>query len=194
MNEEELLDEIFSEKKWKDKYFVEWCDLCDTAIIVCKDCKNSSCNGGGCNSCINDFNEFNSCKTKIHEYLSDEEIQIYEKCLRLKKHIIESLNCGEKEINWKQRLADGKFSKNEEEMFKKELSKSFNDLYNRKNKTRLYSVVDDGINCPICGEKQNHCHIGSSCSNRECEGQWVDGSARLTVEQAEKFKSIILEY
>lgn len=40
---EKLLD---SKGKWS------WCGLCDCAILTCDECKNSSCNGGGCCYCI----------------------------------------------------------------------------------------------------------------------------------------------
>jgi tRNA U54 and U55 pseudouridine synthase Pus10 len=125
MNEDRLLKEVFGGKKWKDKYFVEWCDLCDTAIIICLDpnCGGSSCNGHSCEKCHDDITEFDLCKTKVQDYLSKDEIRIYEKSLRIKKHILETLAKGEKEINWKKLQSNGELSAWEEQLFKEELTK-----------------------------------------------------------------------
>jgi hypothetical protein len=123
MNEKRLLRELSGEKKWKDKYFVEWCDLCDIAIIICPEpgCGGSSCNGHSCEKCDKDITEFNSYKTKVQDYLSKDEIRIYEKCLRIKRHILETLANGEKEINWKKLQSEGQLSGWEEGLFKEEL-------------------------------------------------------------------------
>lgn len=32
-----------------------YCDLCEVQAISCKLCGNSSCNGGGCGECFDDF-------------------------------------------------------------------------------------------------------------------------------------------
>lgn len=42
--------------KYKN-YKIKYCDHCDTPITICPVCKNSSCNGGGCESCIKDDKE-----------------------------------------------------------------------------------------------------------------------------------------
>ena len=105
-------------KKWKDKYIVDWCDLCRTATIRCSDCKNSSCNGGGCPNCLDDFVEFNhQCKTSVENYLTEEEVKIYHKCLQLKKFIIKTLRNGDKEINWLELDKRGELSKYDRQFF-----------------------------------------------------------------------------
>ena len=119
MNDNQLLIDPFLDK-WKDKYPITWCDLCDTAIIICPECHNSSCNGGGCNKCINDpdAKEFSECKTHIWNYLTEDEKIIHEKGLRIKKHILETLSRGEKHIDWKLLRERGELSQHEEELLK----------------------------------------------------------------------------
>lgn len=34
-----------------------WCDACECAAITCKYCNNTSCNGGGCDRCFDEFTE-----------------------------------------------------------------------------------------------------------------------------------------
>ena len=41
--------------KFAGRWF--WCELCDCPAIKCEKCENSSCNGGGCPECNDDFNE-----------------------------------------------------------------------------------------------------------------------------------------
>ena len=42
--------------KIKDvEYKISYCSLCKDIVIVCLKCKNSSCNGGGCDSCHHVF-------------------------------------------------------------------------------------------------------------------------------------------
>lgn len=43
---------------WRDKYPVVWCSLCVTYAAQCPACNASSCNGGGCDECAKDFDEF----------------------------------------------------------------------------------------------------------------------------------------
>jgi hypothetical protein len=43
--------------------------------------------------------------------------------LRIKKHILETLAKGEKEINWKKLQSNGELSAWEEQLFKEELTK-----------------------------------------------------------------------
>ena len=46
-------------------YKVQWCNLCETAIICCDECEVGSCSGGGCSKCSEDFNEFNKISNLI---------------------------------------------------------------------------------------------------------------------------------
>src|SRR6266498_2190781 len=97
-------------KKWKNRYIVKWCELCDRASILCPDCKNISCNGGSCEKCKEDFIEFTSLKHSIENYLTYEEIKTYLKCLALKKYIVKTLRNGDKEIDWNKLDKEGELS------------------------------------------------------------------------------------
>lgn len=120
-SEEKIMRQIFNGAKWKDKYFVDWCDLCNVAIISCEACGGTTCNCHACEKCSKDFDEFFKLKRHVEDYLTEEEKLIYQKCLRIKKHMIGSLSKGESEINWQKMYEQGKFSRWEEELFKKEL-------------------------------------------------------------------------
>lgn len=47
---------------WKSKtgklYQKDYCSLCEVDIVICPKCENSSCNGGGCDYCEEDFKEW----------------------------------------------------------------------------------------------------------------------------------------
>lgn len=105
--------------KWKGKYVVSWCHLCNTASISHHGCPGhgSSCNAGGCPDCIEDFKEFNKLKTTVEDYITEEEAKTWEKCLRLRKHIVESLQRGEKQLYWEKLAKEGHLSQNERQMF-----------------------------------------------------------------------------
>lgn len=98
---------------WKEKYQIEWCELCNTAIITCPDCNNSSCSGSGCEKCHNVFSEFNKISKNVGFYLSMEENKIYEKCLRLKSLIRDSLGRGEKKLDFNKLKEEGRLSEND---------------------------------------------------------------------------------
>lgn len=115
--EEAILDEIFSEgKKWDGKYTISWCHQCDTAVIVCPSCGFSSCSGGGCERCKDDFG-FRDAKRHVSDYLTEDELKIYKKCLRLQKFIKLSLELGHKEIPWCEFGKQGQFSQIDREIF-----------------------------------------------------------------------------
>lgn len=115
MSEKEILDDLCGRPKWKNKYKVSYCEACQTFIINCEICHNSSCNGGGCINCIDSFEEFGRNKTRISDYLTEEENKVFHKAMRIKDHMDDSLPKGESEINWKQRQKDGQLSQHEEE-------------------------------------------------------------------------------
>jgi hypothetical protein len=46
-------------------YKVQWCNLCETAIIHCDECGVGSCSGGGCPKCSDDFDEFHKISNLI---------------------------------------------------------------------------------------------------------------------------------
>ena len=117
----DTLDEIFNEgNRWKNKYRISWCHQCDTAIIACPECGNTSCNGGGCKQCHDDFEEFiHKVNHSVEKYLTDEEIDIYHKCLYLRQLIVSGLKRGEHVLDFKKLQEDGHLSKNQEEKFLK---------------------------------------------------------------------------
>ena len=120
MNQDKILNSIFGGGLWRDKYQIDWCDFCRTAVIQCPVCKNSSCNGGGCDSCSNDadYKDFHGAKTQVENYLTKKEKRVYAKALRIKKFILESLMDGHKEIPFERYEEEGKFSQNDKEDFK----------------------------------------------------------------------------
>lgn len=107
-----------------NKYSVGWCDLCDCAFIACFElnCHGSTCNAGGCDKCKDDFDEFNTYKTQVENYLTDEEKTIYNKCLRIKDFILSTIPRGDKQIDFKKLQQNGRLSKSDEKVFTKELN------------------------------------------------------------------------
>jgi tRNA U54 and U55 pseudouridine synthase Pus10 len=115
-SEEAVLDSL--DRQWKGKYPVTWCHLCDTAIIICPKCNNSSCNGGGCPECHNDFEEFaKTCKTDVDDYLTERETFTYRKGLRLQRLIVESIQRQEKQLDFNELKNSGHLSQADREMF-----------------------------------------------------------------------------
>lgn len=120
MNEEQVLDSLMP--KWKGKYTVGWCYLCDCAYIICPVCGHNDCGCGGCDECKKDMPEWRKVTVKVQSYLTPEEIQTYEKCLSIKNHIIETIRAGQNHIDWKQLQKDGHLSEFEMGLLQKELS------------------------------------------------------------------------
>lgn len=113
MNESEKLDEIFGSKKYwtssrGNKYEIFRCDLCECFSLKYPCCGNTTCNCGGCDKCKEDDKEFRECKTTEYAYLLIEEMEILEKVNLLKRHILDCLAAGFKEINWKWLEDNGK--------------------------------------------------------------------------------------
>ena len=120
--EEDFLYDIGCHKKWKDRYKVNYCNLCDTWTLVCPDCKNASCNGGGCEKCIADFIDFcDNTKHSVPRYLTEDDKKTYEKFWFIKKYIGECLEEGFTEINWKWLLEKGHLCRAAEELFAREI-------------------------------------------------------------------------
>lgn len=118
MNDIITLDKLTGDdRKWKDKYKISYCDLCDTFCIVCPDCRNCSCNGSGCEKCSKDFVDFHEVKYHVDDYLNKSEQETNDKIRELKKHIYEALKGGHREIPWKEFKQQGEFSKNDEKYF-----------------------------------------------------------------------------
>jgi hypothetical protein len=99
--------------KWKDKYEISWCSQCDTAIITCPKCHASSCNGSSCPECHEDSVAFGKLKTSVQDYLPEAEQAIYEKAMRIRSHILDTLGHGESEIDWEKLAVEGRLSEHD---------------------------------------------------------------------------------
>ena len=100
--------------QWKNKYNLDYCYLCDTAVIICPVCNNGSCSGGGCDECKVDFIEFLRLKIHPEAYLTSQEAISYQKGIRLQKLIVESLGRQEKELDFTHLKEQGYLSLNDE--------------------------------------------------------------------------------
>jgi hypothetical protein len=107
---------------WKEKYKISWCDHCEVAVIVCPECANTTCNGGGCDACHDVFVEFNKGKVGVESYLTSEEAKVYRKTLRIQHFILESLARGQAVVDFQALNHAGQMSHNDKELFQKELS------------------------------------------------------------------------
>lgn len=81
---DQLLEDIFNTNFWRG-YKIHWCDMCDTHVISCKECKNSSCNGGGCDKCDKDFDDFMALKPYPIHYLTAQEVDVVRKYWAIKR-------------------------------------------------------------------------------------------------------------
>lgn len=118
--EEFIMDTVLETNTWKGKtqnYAVSWCHQCDTVILICPACGNSSCSGGGCSKCCEDSPAWSKVKTQIIDYLNPDEVKIYKKGIRLQRFIKESIRSGDNQINWHKMSKDGKFSQLDKEIF-----------------------------------------------------------------------------
>ena len=131
---------IFFNKKWKNKYTVDWCNLCDVAIISCPFCEGTTCNSHSCDKCKDDFEEFRKYRRTVFDYLTKDEIKIYEKCLELKKFILQTIPENEKEINWRRLKDDGMLSNYDEELFHNEILKSSMENYSELFEEQLRNI------------------------------------------------------
>jgi hypothetical protein len=131
MEEKKLSNDIFNDVLWKNTYQISWCELCNSAVITCPHCKLSSCSGGGCDKCSDDFHEFNMGWTAVWEYLTHSEEIIYEKIFRLKHFILESLKLGDKKINFEKLISLGKLSSHDKILFSKDIEdeKKYKSIY-----------------------------------------------------------------
>lgn len=121
MKEEDILSDLFDKKLWKG-YKLKWCDLCDTAIICCSKCDATSCNCSSCEFCHTDMVEFSSInKTRKDDYLNEQEMDILTKGERLEKFILECIDGGFPEINWKFLHDKGSLCLNDYFLFVEEL-------------------------------------------------------------------------
>lgn len=106
-------------------YKLKYCDLCNAYIIICEDCNNSSCNGGSCELCFNDFYYFsNKFQWSLwHNILSEEEYKVFEKIDRYKDFILASIKINRDKLDLKEIRDNGLMSEYAEDLFKGELSK-----------------------------------------------------------------------
>jgi hypothetical protein len=104
--------------KWKNIYNVVWCQKCKIASIICPACGTCSCNGGSCEKCHEDFEQFyNTVKATPDEYLNIPETFAYQKGLILQKIIVESIQRGENKLNFKKLKEQGYLSRRQQELF-----------------------------------------------------------------------------
>ena len=88
-----MIDHELIDRLYKDKYKISYCNFCNKIIITCPICKNSSCNGGGCESCNEDFDYFlHDPKFNYISYLSENEFDIYRKVIRLQSLMMKSIS------------------------------------------------------------------------------------------------------
>lgn len=105
--------------RWRG-YKIFWCDICMDWNIKCNSCDGTSCNGGGCEKCGKDFDEFNKLMGDAYDNtFSEEEKKIIQKYERYNYLIKECLENDRNPIDWSW-LSD-KLSKCDEEIFKKYL-------------------------------------------------------------------------
>ena len=97
----ESLDDILNPKyTWRGHRLV-WCDLCDCYSVLFDCCKNSTCNGGGCEKCHDESAEFSKeYKFYPKAYLTKEECETIQKYKSIKKFIPVCIDAGFKEINF----------------------------------------------------------------------------------------------
>jgi len=51
---------------------IGWCPMCECASMVCDDCQNGSCSGGGCRKCLAVYEDWK----KARETISKEELEV----------------------------------------------------------------------------------------------------------------------
>lgn len=68
-------------------YNLSYCSHCDRHVISCDKCDNSSCNGGGCDQCNDDFTFFVHNHKPLESYLTSSEIHLYRKISKIKRLI-----------------------------------------------------------------------------------------------------------
>lgn len=90
------LEEILGgdDNLWRGRYRVLWCHQCDTAVIVCPDCQNSSCSGGGCEKCRADSEAFALLKRRPRDFLTASELSAYKKGLEIQQVILDAIRGG----------------------------------------------------------------------------------------------------
>ena len=121
MNESEMLDEIFGNNSlWRGKYKIQWCDLCETYIIVCPECGHGSCSCGGCPECHSDVKEWWGIKPNPIQHLTIAERNAVEKYLRIKQLMKDCFKVGKTfDAKWLQ--TQELLREKDEEMFKDQL-------------------------------------------------------------------------
>lgn len=59
------------------QYIVTWCWQC-TGFIISHSCEGTTCNGGGCKECFDDFEEFNETAPGLRSIVSEDEVRVFE--------------------------------------------------------------------------------------------------------------------
>lgn len=99
-------------------YESNYCTHCEVYTIKCPECNNSSCSGGGCDYCHDDFSYWlKNTNHAVEYYLTEEENKTYKKSKYLHEYIKEAIQLGFDEIPWGYFKKIGKFSRYSEELF-----------------------------------------------------------------------------
>lgn len=65
---------------------IEWCPMCEVAMLMCKVCKNNSCNASGCEICRKDSADFHKTNTLTRADLPEADRLEKENKEYMKKH------------------------------------------------------------------------------------------------------------
>ena len=105
------------EKPKYKQYDISWCDLCDRFIISCNYCNGASCNGSSCDKCHDDFTEFNLGNVSVLDYLTEQEIRVYDKIRSIKRLMLHEMNNGIYNLDFEKLHREGSLCKNDLDYF-----------------------------------------------------------------------------
>lgn len=118
--EENLIDRIFGEgeKLWKDKYRLDWCEMCRQWFICCPICKEISDSSLGTEECCKkDFAEFEKTNPRPFFHMTEEEIEVVLKFEQIKRHLRTCLLAGRNGLDWNWLSKEGDLSSNDLKTF-----------------------------------------------------------------------------
>ena len=142
--EQDLLDQIFDTGRYKNRYKVRFCDMCDIHYLICPDC-----NGGGCSPdklcdlCREDIEYFNSNVKSVCSYLTRAEQEAIQKARHVKKLLKESHDAGRTEIDWEYVGTEGKSCKRDEDYFPILKQYPYKFLLNKVDNDKSDGIMND---------------------------------------------------
>lgn len=74
-----------------NSYNLYFCGYCECFAIKCLSCEKSSCCGSSCYKCTKDVSYFDQEFSKIEDFLTEEELNAYDKVKNLKRLILNNL-------------------------------------------------------------------------------------------------------